>query len=930
MAQSGSRQHASLALLRITRACARRKAGLASKCLLVSVVTITVIGLTTGVATADVNMSGRLEKIASTSTSPGEVKSLATSANGTYRCADQYSVVANWYYYFAIGNCPQGAEIEVVSYAAENSKHEHSYGGFINGAFSGCGWINTAYPLEKLNTNSHSACAGSGESREFGKGDEETFLEKYNKDATGEGTPVNNRKPCPEYANYRPWSSNNVEKELIRTAPEYAASGPGSRYPALKWRYVTKYASTDGSGKYVMVEDDRITGSGEGNWVFVPLSCLAGSPSELPENPKEELPPAPTATTGEATSLAPTSATLSGSANPNGIETHYYIEWGTEASKPYEAFAPTPYPGEDIGAGKTTLNKSVSATGLKPYTTYYYKLVAKSATGTGEGVEKSFATPAQKASATTEAASSVQFRRATLNGKVNPNGAPTEYFYQYGTTSSYGLETSKVSAGSGSSAVSAPFTETGLSPNTTYHFRLVANNPAGLSYGGEETFTTAAVPVLSVAKPGESTIALTWTASAGASSYTVKRDGSTVATTTTPSYTDTKLNSTTFYEYEVVANETNETGGSSAVVRATTQSTSVPIDLTTRGRSDLVYIYPGGYIDTLVPSGSGKYTKYSWLIGKEFDSTSGLWMSGAFFNTEGKDELVYVYPGGYIDTFTYLGKGEYHESSEQVSAGFDDDHGTWKVGHFAAGEKEDLVYIYRDGHIDSFYPKETSGQFEEDSELIGEDFDTTTGHWLTGTLGQNGETDLAYVYPGTYIDTFFPTGHGAYQAEDEPLLGFDGQTGLWLTGDFDSSSGKTELLYVYPGTYLDTFQSKGNGEFESHSEYREGFDGQTGRWLPAELGEVGTTDLAYIYPGTYLDTFTPAGPGKFTSAFEERVGFDGQTGQWLVAKIEGEKADLVYIYPGTYIETFVPGSGGSFKEESDYLEGFDGQSGLWL
>ncbi len=239
-------------------------------------------------ARADVDMTGSLEQV----TTQTGVKSLATTENGTYRCADNYSSIGNWYYYFSLGNCRKGWELEVVSYASENTvTHEHSYGGFINNAFSGCGWIDTRFPLEKLNTKKHTACAGGGSSREF-KVEESTFMEKYNHGEVGDGDPVVNPNPCPEYANYRPWSTSNDEKELIRTVPAYAPEAPGSNYPALKWRYVTKYASTDGTGKYVMVRDDRITGAGEGNWVFVPLSCLRKNASELPETNTERLPAA--------------------------------------------------------------------------------------------------------------------------------------------------------------------------------------------------------------------------------------------------------------------------------------------------------------------------------------------------------------------------------------------------------------------------------------------------------------------------------------------------------------------------------------------------------------------------------------------------------------------------------------------------------------
>lgn len=152
--------------------------------------------------------------------------------------------------------------------------------------FRGCGWIEARFEPEKLNSNSNSAC-GEGSTGDF-EVPQSSFMERHNS-ALGDGWPVVNTRTCPEYANYRPWSSNNVEQELVRTAPAYASSGSGSNYPALKWRYITKYGSADGTGRYVMVRDDRYR-AGEGNWVFVPRSCL---PLTLPENENERIPPPP-------------------------------------------------------------------------------------------------------------------------------------------------------------------------------------------------------------------------------------------------------------------------------------------------------------------------------------------------------------------------------------------------------------------------------------------------------------------------------------------------------------------------------------------------------------------------------------------------------------------------------------------------------------
>jgi hypothetical protein len=93
-------------------------------------------------------------------------------------------------------------------------------------------------------------------------------------------------------------------------------------------------------------------------------------------------------------------------------------------------------------------------------------------------------------SATTGSATGVQPLQATLNGTVNPNGFDTHYYFQYGTSTSYGSTTGEVDAGSGTSAVPASGTATSLSPGTTYHYRIVASNSAGTAYGGDQTLTT--------------------------------------------------------------------------------------------------------------------------------------------------------------------------------------------------------------------------------------------------------------------------------------------------------------------------------------------------------------------------------------------------------------------------------------------------------
>jgi hypothetical protein len=100
-------------------------------------------------------------------------------------------------------------------------------------------------------------------------------------------------------------------------------------------------------------------------------------------------------------------------------------------------------------------------------------------------------------SVTTGRATNVAKNSATLNGTVNPNGMATTYYFQWGLTSSYGNATSTQSAGSGVSNVAVSANLTGLTPKTTYHYRLVATNSFGTSYGADMTFRKSnALPFL--------------------------------------------------------------------------------------------------------------------------------------------------------------------------------------------------------------------------------------------------------------------------------------------------------------------------------------------------------------------------------------------------------------------------------------------------
>jgi hypothetical protein len=101
--------------------------------------------------------------------------------------------------------------------------------------------------------------------------------------------------------------------------------------------------------------------------------------------------------------------------------------------------------------------------------------------------------------AATGEAADVTHAAATLNGTVDPNGAATTYYFEYGETESYGTKIPAAEdgeAGEGEAPVAVAEVIEGLDPETAYHYRLVAANALGASFGDDETFQTEAAPVV--------------------------------------------------------------------------------------------------------------------------------------------------------------------------------------------------------------------------------------------------------------------------------------------------------------------------------------------------------------------------------------------------------------------------------------------------
>ena len=102
---------------------------------------------------------------------------------------------------------------------------------------------------------------------------------------------------------------------------------------------------------------------------------------------------------------------------------------------------------------------------------------------------------ASRPTVSTGSAKQVSFGSALLTGSVNPNGANTSYYFQYGPTRALGFQSAIADAGGGTRNVKVSIGISGLQPLTMYHYRLVAVNGAGATIGAERSFLTLKVPL---------------------------------------------------------------------------------------------------------------------------------------------------------------------------------------------------------------------------------------------------------------------------------------------------------------------------------------------------------------------------------------------------------------------------------------------------
>ena len=201
---------------------------------------------------------------------------------------------------------------------------------------------------------------------------------------------------------------------------------------------------------------------------------------------------APSASTNSASDIGSHVAVLNGTVNANNAVTTVTFEYGTDIGYGGSFSAD-----QSPVSGSTETAVSVTASELSPNTTYHFRVAALNVNGTTYGEDMTFTTAELPPTATTNAATNVDAGNATLNGLVWGRGFDTDVVFEYGITTEYGTTIT-----ANESPLLSPFntfnfpvtvTLSGLSDNTTYHYRVAATNENGTTYGSDMTFTIGVV-----------------------------------------------------------------------------------------------------------------------------------------------------------------------------------------------------------------------------------------------------------------------------------------------------------------------------------------------------------------------------------------------------------------------------------------------------
>jgi sugar lactone lactonase YvrE len=612
-----------------------------------------------------------------------------------------------------------------------------------------------------------------------------------------------------------------------------------------------------------------------------------------------------------ATGVGASRTTLNGTVNPEGYETKYHFEYGLTTEYGHNT------PEVNLGAGTGVLEESAVATYLTPSTKYHFRIVATNAGGTSHGLDETFTTLATgEPFVETSPAKEINETKAAMWGIIDPEGSETQYDFEYGTTLSYGSKTSKESAGSTTSEFDEHRVVSGLSPGTTYHFRMVATNSNGTAYGNDEVFETLYRPTVEtqaatgvgeteatphgVVDPNGTETKYTFeygtTASYGSKTTEISAGAGT--SNVEVSKILTGLWGSTTYHYRIAA--TNSSGTSYGEDETFTTGSGPPAYLSSfgsEGSGNGQFKHPGGvavdakgnvwvldqgnsrveefnekgeYQKTFGSKGSGS-GQLSAPDALAIDAKGNIWVLDT-----GNDRVeVFNEKGEYQKTFGSLGSGNGQLNTPEGIA--IDSHGNVWVSDTANARVEEFnekgEYVKTVGSKGS-----GTGQFGEPEGLaVGPGGNIWVTDWVYDRVEEFNEK-------GEYINQFGSEGSGNGQLSRPYAIDVDANGNAWVA---DTHNDRVEEFNT-KGEYVLQFGAKGTGSNQFEFAYPVGLaisakEVWRGKLWVTDSGENRIEQWSIPGPTpTYVSSFGSEGTGNGQFDHPGDVGVDSKGNLWVL------------------------------------------------
>jgi hypothetical protein len=533
-----------------------------------------------------------------------------------------------------------------------------------------------------------------------------------------------------------------------------------------------------------------------------------------------------------------------------------------------------------------------------------------------------YAPPPLPPAVQTTAATGVQSEKATLNGTVNPNGTETSYRFEYGKSTAYGksIPVPNAGAGAGSKAV-AVFLSPTLQPRTRYHYRLVATNAGGSTYGADQAFTTGLRWYLRNSNTTGSADGSLWFGTPGEKKVSGDWDGNGTTTVGTydPATGTWKLRNS------------NTTGGTDVEFQyGGSQYTPITGDWDGNGTTTIGLFEPtagkwllrnansGGGADVEFQYGGSQYTPITgdWDGNKTttiglFEPATGKWLLRNA-NSGGGANVEFQYGGSQYTPIT----GDWDGNKTTTIGLFEPTAGKWLLRNANSGGGANVEFQYGGSQ---FAP--LTGDWDgngTDTAILADPNSETVDEWRLRNTNSTGNADVSFE--------FSPYGpkevSGDWDGNGTTTTGtYDPATGTWRLRNSNTTGG-ADVEFQYGGSQYTPI----TGDWDGNGTTTIGlFEPTAGKWLLRNANSGGGADVEFQYGGSQYTPITGDWDGNKTTT----IGlFEPATGKWLLRNANsGGGADVEFQYGGSQ---FTPVTGDWDGNKTTTIGLYEPTVGNWL